>query len=729
MNNKYMQKNKMTKGNPSGINKIEQKNFFPGWLVWAVVIIWGFIVLKNYYFVFKPNFNNLEIMLSFDQYLGIFNFGNFLIFKHLLSISLAGFFFFSAFAVGRAVLLRAGLVFFNFLEEIVFSVGLGLGIIAYLILLIGVIGFLSGYIIYTIVFAFFIIGIVDLKTHPPPPIFPKEKLFLPDLAAAVILVVAMLINLSGALSPEIFYDSLVYHLGVPNFYKIHHKIVNMPFVFLSNLPAVASMLFTTGLFIKDEIIAKLINYGSGIFTCLAILSISIRYFNLKTGIWASLIFYTITHVMIGSWSCGSEALLAFFGLISLYGIINFSDGKKIWLILSAIFAGIAMGVKYTGLFVAAGVAASYVFSYFPSLRKTVKNIIVWGLISFAVVSPWLVKNYIYKKNPVYPYASGLFPKDSTSDYEKLKGFIVEARQFGTFSLSDWVKHPWNITMGKIPNSEHFTPLFLFLLPLIFFLGRPPGILKYFIVYFLVVWLTWSFSSTMIRFMMPAYPAAGLIIAYYLTGNFYKSLKKILLLTVLFICAVNVYWAGWIYYIQGGWQVVVGKQSKKDFLSTTHSSYPYGYYAAMEFVNKNLPKDAKVLFIGDGRSFYIDRIPVVSSAHDMTPIVEFSKSSKSAAELHLKIKQEGITHIFFNMGEAIRLGKSYKMFQWDEQSLKVYDEFWKKYVKEIFNKDEMISGNFANRVAVYEILSEKEAVIPHIQPFNLMTEIVVKNLRR
>ncbi|MBI5572938.1 MAG: glycosyltransferase family 39 protein [Elusimicrobia bacterium] len=709
--------------------KVERKSFFPDWFIWSVAGIWGFIVLKNYYSIFKPNFNNLEIMLSLDQYLSIFNFGNFLIFKHLLSIFLAVFFFFSAFAAGRLVLLRAGLVFFNFLEEIAFSVALGLGIIAYLILLIGAIGFLSGYIIYIIVLAFFIIGIIDLKNHPSQSIFPKEKLSMPAIIATVILVVAMLINLSGALSPEIFYDSLVYHLGVPNFYKIHHKIANMPFVFLSNLPAVASMLFTTGLFIKDEIVAKLINYGAGIFTCLVILSISIRYFNLKAGIYASLIFYTITHVMIGSWSCGSEALLAFFGLISLYGIINFSDKKKIWLILSAIFAGIAMGIKYTGLFVAIGVAAAYIFSYFPSLRKTVNNIIIWGLISFAVVSPWLVKNYIYKKNPVYPYMSGLFPKDSTSDYEKLKGFIAEARQFGTFSLLDWVKHPWNITMGKIPNSEHFTPLFLMLFPLIFLLGHPPGILKYFIVYFLVVWITWSVSSTMIRFMMPAYPAAGIIIAYYLAGNFYKSLKKILLLMVLFVCAVNVYWAGWIYYIQGGWQVVVGKQSKKDFLSTTHSSYPYGYYAATEFINKNLPKDAKVLFIGEGRSFYIDRMPIVSSAHDLTPIVEFAKSSKSADELYLKIKQEGITHIFFNMGEAIRLGKSYKMFQWDEKSLDVYNEFWKKYVKEIFNKDEVINGNFANRVAVYEILSEKEAAIPHVPPFNLMTEVVVKNINR
>jgi len=572
-----------------------------------------------------------------------------------------------------------------------------------------------------------VIGIVDLRKHPLKLTFSSEKLSALDILAVFVLLIAMLLNLTGALSPEIFYDSLVYHLGVPNFYKLHHGIVNMPYVFLSNLPAAASMLFTAGLLIKDEILAKLINYSAGIFSCLILLSISVRYLSLRTGIWAALIFYTITHVMIGSWSCGSEALLALFGLVSLYAIINFSDEKKGWLVLSAIFAGVSMGTKYTGLFVAAGVVFAYLAGSLPFSFKKLKNIILWVFIATAVVSPWLIKNYVYKKDPVYPYLSKMFPQDATSDYDKLSSFINEAKQFTSFNLVNWRKHPWDITMGKISNSEYFTPLFLFLLPLIIFLRKPPGIFKYLIVYFLVVWLTWSVSTTMIRFMMPAFPVGGLLIALYLKSDSYKSLKNILFCAVLLCCVSSVYWSGWIYYVQGGWKVVFGLESKADFLSSTHSSYPYGYYAAADFINKNLPPDAKILFIGEGRSFYIDRVPVVSSAQDLTPIVEFAKRSGTADELYKDLKRQGITHIFFNLVEAIRLGRSYGMFNWDEKSLTVYNEFWKKYVKEIFSKDEINSGHFVNRVSVYEILNEEEAAIPHTPPLNLMTEIVVKNI--
>lgn len=703
---------------------------FPAWVVWAVTAAWGYIVLKKYYSVFKPNLNNLELMLSFDQYLGIFDLSNLLIFKHLFNIFMAAVFLFSAFSAGRILLRRFLINWHNFLEEVVFSAGLGLGFIAYSIFIMGILKALYVLPVIILIILLAAAGVSDLRKNPAKTAVIGQsggKLSLIDIFALMLLSIAILVNLAGALSPEIFYDSLVYHLAVPNYYKLHHRILNMPYVFYSNLPLVHGMLFTAGIMMKNEFTAKLINYSAGVLTCAVLFSIAVRYFNYKIGLWACLIYYTIMHVMTSSWSCGTEMMLTFFGMLSLYCIMNYTAEEKNWLILSAVFAGLSMSVKYTGLFVAIGVLAAYMHLEKNLSSKTIKNIIVWGAISSAVVMPWLVKNYIYKNNPVYPFMSDIFPKEPYSDYEKLKEFTAETRQFEKLEFLSWLKHPWLVTMGMVPNSEYFTPLFLMMLPLILFLGKPSAVLKCGIVYFLVVWLTWSFSSTMIRFMMPAFPAAGLIIAYYLKAEPYKSLKQILLWIVLAACFFSAYMSGWIYYIQGGWNVLAGRQSKEEFLGTTHSSYPYGYYAGIEFINKNLPENAKVLFIGDGRSFYIERVPVVASAQDMTPLVEYAKAAKNGDELYLKMKEEGITHIFFNLGEARRLGGNYKMFPWNRKSLDVYNGFWNKYVKQVFSKDEMMQGQFVNRVAVYEILSEKDASIPHTPPLNLMTEIVVKDM--
>ena len=715
-----MQKNKL--------KKVEQKKLLPEWFIWAVTFTWGFYIFKNYYAQFMPKSDNLGMMLSIDQYAGILNIGNLILIKHILNIVLLSVFLFSAFGIGRVFLKLLKANFVHSLEESVFSIGIGFGIIAYSVFILGIFGLLYGMLIKVLILLFAVIGFIDLKKRPMKSLFGNEKLSLIDKCVLGILIFAMLISLAGALSPEIFYDSLVYHLGVPNYYKLNHKIVNMPYVFLSNLPAVASMLFTTGLLIKDEILSKLINYSASILCCLTLFSISKRYFNLKVGIWASLIFYTITHVMLSSWSCGTETILVLFAVLSLYALMNYNSEQNKWLIISSIFSGLAMGVKYTGIFVAVGVIFTFLIINRRFSADIIKKLIIFTFISTIIVSPWLIKNYVYKKNPVYPYLNSIFPKDAYSDYTKLNGFIVEARQSGKFELINWLKHPWNITMGKISNSENFTPLFLFLIPLLFLFGKPPLILIYGISYSIVIWLTWSFSTTMIRFMMPAFPILGLIISNYNNTGNHKSVKKVLSWVIIFTCVTGIYWAGWIAYIQGGWRVVFGKEKKSDFLSNTHSSYPYGYYAGIEFINKELPKSAKILFIGEGRSFYINRIPVVSSAHDLTPIIEYAKASKSGDELYNNIKSQGITHILFNLGEAIRLGKSYRMFQWDNQSLSVYNDFWEKYVKEIFHKDETQNGNFLNRVAVYEILSEQEASLPHKPPMTLMSEVVIKNIK-
>ena len=129
------------------------------------------------------------------------------------------------------------------------------------------------------------------------------------------------------------------------------------------------------------------------------------------------------------------------------------------------------------------------------------------------LAPWLIKNYVYKGNPVYPFAAGVFGLDARSDPAKVKGFLGETRQMAELKLSDWALHPWNITMGKAGNSEYFSPLFLFLLPFGFMLAVPPpggrGALAVLWLYFLTVWLAWSGASTMVRFLMPATRRRGL----------------------------------------------------------------------------------------------------------------------------------------------------------------------------------------------------------------------------
>ncbi|MCG2725935.1 MAG: glycosyltransferase family 39 protein [Elusimicrobia bacterium] len=700
---------------------------YPVWLVWGVVLIWGFIVLKNYYSKFLPDLDSLFTILSPAQYY-IGNIKAFL--GHFINLALSLLFVFAHFSLGRTALNFFNLKYNSALEETVFSIGAGFGIFANYIFLISALGALSLTAVEIPLACLIFYGFFDIRKKPIASfnILPEKTNFL-DFIAFAILLSAVIFNLIGALSPEVFYDALVYHLAVPNYYIISGGMIDMPYNIYSNLPMLHGMLYAAGLLVKDEFIPKFINYFAGVLTVLTIIAISARYFSRRIGIWAALIFYTITQVMTASWSVGTETLLTFFGILSLYAIINSKENKH-WFFVSAFFSGCAMAVKYTGLLVSAGVMAVYFRMEKKINLSLIKKIIVFVIIGSAIVSPWLIKNYIYRSNPVYPFMTNVFKVENKDIPGKIKGFMGETSQMSKFNFKQWLIHPWDITMGKIGNSSYFTPLFLFLLPVAFLLGAKKRniVVSYFMLYFFAGWILWSFTSTMVRFLMPVYPAAAIIISCHINAYNYSRLKSLLRLFTILSVLSSCFWASLIFYIQGRWKVILGQISKEDFLSSTRSQYPYTHYPALQFINKELTEDSKTLIIGDGRSFYIKKKFEISSVFDLSPIVEYAKHSQNGKEMYERMRKDDISHLLLNLAEAVKLGKDYKIFDWNDKSLAVFNDFWNNHVKEIFLKEETIPNRgmtLKNRVMVYELINsyKERGVRP---PYNYMSNIIVGN---
>jgi len=716
----------------NGSGYSSEKERFPAWVVWPVFAAWGFFVFRNYYSHFPPDFNMLSVMLAPGQYaaglLGTLP-------GHIFDLALSLAFLFSCFSMGRPLLRFSGFKFLNRLEETVFSLGAGFGLLAAFVFLLGLFELLYFWAVAAPLALAFAAGVLDLSRHPfETPGASSPALGAADLAALSALLLAMLLNLAGALAPEIFYDALVYHLAVPNFYAVNHRIDLMPYSLFSNLPLTHGMLFTSALLLKDEILAKTINYWGGVATAAAVLAMGIRYFSWRAGLWGALIFYTVFHFMISSWSAGTETLLTFFSTLALNAVLNRNDEEPRWLWLAAVFSGLAMGVKYTGLLPALGVMLIYAVRARSKPVSVLKNLAAFTLIASLFVGPWLVKNYLYKHNPVYPFMSGVFGTDAGTDAKKLKTFTDS--QAGAHSVGDWLMRPWNMTMGKVLDCEYFSPLFLFLLPSVFLLGvrKPPGAgaeapaasaLRGLWLYFLTVWGCWSLSSSMVRLLMPAYPAAGLIMAAYVFGPGHAGLKSALKAAVLAACLTGIFWSAAVFYSQERWRPLTGGMSKDDYLSRTHSSYPYPSYAAIKFINEKLQPEAKVLLIGDERTFYLEKKFIVSSVYDKAAVVEYAAASKNGGEMYSRLKADGVTHLLLNVGEGVQLERDYKMFEFVPASLAVFNDFWASHVKEAYVNDETRGGQFLNRTAVYELVPGREAAVP--APVNYLSEVILKNI--
>lgn len=698
---------------------------FPAWLAWTALLGWGGFVLYSHYSSFLPESSLLLPALSPSQYLPVS-------FKAVAGAGaglLAG-------AVFAAVAVMAGGLLSSLfyrgstrLERLIFSFGAGLAVLSLAFTALGFAGLLYKWAVMACgaglagfgLFVHIETGRRDPPAQPPP----GETLSAADMLLLPLLAGVVLVNLTAALGPEIFYDALVYHLAAPNAYNLAGGIEHIPYNLYSNLPMAHGMLYSGALFLDGDTCAKLLNFCAGLFSAAAAFTLGRRLYGRRAGLWAAAVFYALTHVMVASWSAGTDTLLTLFSTLALYAALRAEgEGRRGWLALAGLMAGMAMGTKYTGLFPVLGAGAAYLVKERRFDRAMLKELAFTGLIAALVVAPWLAKNWAYKANPVYPFMTSVFGADPLSSPEKIKGFLMETRQMGGFELKRWLLHPWEITMGKVGNSEFFSPLFLALLPVCFLLAAPSAAAPPLWAYFLTVWLTWSFSSSMVRFLMPALPAAGVLMAGALSGRANAGVKLLSRWVMLASFCVSAAWGLIIFNSQSRHLVPTGAESREEFLPKTRPGHAYSSWRAYDYVNRNLPEDARVLVIGDARTFYLRRPYLAASVFDLNPVVELSAASRSGRDLYERLTAAGVTHIVLNVAEAIRLGRGYGSFYWDAAARRNFYDFWDRHAVELQGWTETEEGRFSNRVAVYEIAEEKPGRPP---AFNLVRDVVMRGI--
>ncbi len=557
-----------------------------------------------------------------------------------------------------------------------------------------------------------------------PPAGPLDFL---DRLLVLLLAAAAAVNLLGALGPEVFYDSLVYHLAVPSAYNTAGGILHIPYNLYSDLPLAHGMLYSAALFFGGEVCAKLLNFSTGMLSLLAVLALGSRLTGRREGLWGAAVFYAVTQTMRASWPAGSDLPLTLFSFLALFAALG-AEGKQRYgrLVLAGLMAGMAMGTKYTGLFPVLGAAAAYLVKERRFDRAVLKELALAGAVAGVVLSPWLLKNLAYKGNPVYPFLSSVFGTGGLSDPEKIDGFLRETSQLDRLTPAGWFAHPWKATMGEFANSNFFSPLFLAFLPLCLLFRSPPRAAPLW-AYFLVVWSGWSLSSTLVRFSMPAWPAAGLLIAgAFLTGRDPSRPRTVLRGVMLASFGVSVLAGTVILLLQGGHLVPLGAESREEFLARTRPGHAYSSRPAYDFASSELPRGARVLVVGDARTFGLERPYLASSVFDLSPVVEFSAASRSGGDLYSRLRAAGVTHLVLNVSEAIRLGRGYGIFYWDAAARRVFYEFWDRHLVELRGWNETENGRFLNRVVLYELAGADPGRRP---PANLVRDVVMRAIER
>jgi len=621
--------------------------------------------------------------------------------------------------VGLRLLKAFGLSATTRLEHLLLAAGLGAGTTSLALLTAGLCGLWQ----VSLLRAVFVAGLTAclvlswfrLGADPPRPA--NERYDWWSRTAVVLLALAIVTSIISTGAPDIFFDSLVYHLALPQFYLLHGRIMPTPENMYSGIPFGMEMLYGLALALSDERLAVLLHCSFGIATAAAVWVWLRQRAGQAAGILGALIFFTSPVVMYSGWQGGVDLAASFYLML---GFVAFSSGletlepgrQRAWAVAAGLYLGFALGVKYT--VAPMGVAFVLVQLWLEARRGMPTRHAAWLAATAAVAfSPWLLKNLLFYGNPVYPFANRLFGPYAPANWEL---FLKDARSRDLFlalsSPSGWWDlfiQPWAVSVPVREISDWLGPVFLMLTPgaLVLRWRKNPELPTAELAVALLAaagYCAWLATSTLPRFLVPILPLIVCVTVLAVERGLFPSwLRRAWWVAALMASLYNfqiVIKSGGL--ALGKWDVLRDRVSRTVYLENEHISYGAPYYAAMVFINK-LPRNAKVLFLGESRSYYCERDRIASTAFDHNPFWTAVRAAQSAGDIHARVKALGITHVFVNAGQLSVHSAFPAVMPRDLIVTAKFGEFWARYLRKVFEKRETTTkGDISGSLIVYEL---------------------------
>jgi 4-amino-4-deoxy-L-arabinose transferase-like glycosyltransferase len=470
-----------------------------------------------------------------------------------------------------------------------FALGILIGIYSYVIFSLGILGILykETILISTIIFIILSVLFYHRNRYEIPRLNLKKIEFKPLLLLFIVMAV---VNLIGALGPELSFDALWYHLTLPKIFLEQHKIEFLPgnLFYYSVMPKLGDMLYVPALAFGNEIIAKLIQWSFGILTSYVIYVISRKYFPQKIAFFAVLIFYGSLVVAWESTVAYIDLIRTFFEIMSVWGIINYFDTKdRKWLLESGIMMGLAIATKMIAI-TSLPLFAIFFLLFIKNKRESLKNIVIFVGAALLVASPWFIFAFVYTGNPFYPLFTDLYP--ASLSVNLINPVYIAESFYNLFFRSE----------------DPISPIYIIVLPLYLVYYKKVGpTLKFISIYSFLALVVWYLVPRTGggRFILPYLPALSILSVGLIVAVRNIKLQKYLFVLVIIVCFITVFYRGIANsrYLP----VILGIESKREFL-TNNLNFGFGdFYDTDEFFRKNIKSEDKVLLYGFHNLYYAD----------------------------------------------------------------------------------------------------------------------------
>ncbi len=545
-----------------------------------------------------------------------------------------------------------------------------------------------------------------------------KKSFSLEILLVVLLVILLASILTLASVPPISKDALTHHLAVPKLYLKHQGIYEIPFMEFSYYPMNLDLLYLIPLYFGNDIVPKFIHFSFALLTAWLIFYYLKRRINLAYALLGTIFFLSIPIIVKLSITVYVDLGLIFFSFAALLLLLRWieSSFQIRFLIISAIFCGLALGTKYTGmvtLFILTLFVPFFHARYKQAMQRGFLKAAVYGTLFLTIAllafSPWMVRNYHWTHNPIYPFYDSWF--NPPEDIPKMSALQVDEHRssVGLFAYRNiaYQETWWQIALlpirvffqGKDGSPRYFdgklNPFLLFLPIFAFFRIKedPQGISKEkkILLAFAVLFFVFTFFSRglRIRYISPIIPPLVILSVFGIKKlvEISKRSRSRSVRSIGFAALISILSFGFYLnadYLLGQYRYVDpfsyldGTLSRDDYINKYRLECP-----VIRYINENLPMDSKILFIFIGnRGYYCDREYIFDMIRNRSTLRWLMKTSDNPEIMIERLKETGVTHLLIH----------YDIFnRWVEENFNSRDkqflkEFFRRYAKLLFFKN-------------------------------------------
>ena len=534
------------------------------------------------------------------------------------------------------------------------------------------------------------------------------------------IVCVFIFTFLAAATPPFFYDALSYHLAVPHKYLLQHGFHFLPAHYLSNYPANLGMLFTIAMSFGGGMLAKLLAWSFAPFSALSVYAFVSQQWGRQMALIAAAIITCIPGVMIVSTLTSIDLAVMSYSFLSVYAVLLWCRShQKQWFIYAGICCGLAVGTKYTAIVVTWCSLLILITLHTSIIKKrdnlsSVKNILLFSTLVICVLSPWLIKNMLYTGNPLFPFFNNLF-QSNTSQFHNYSQVMQRIGNpvHALFYNRSWINgvvliatSPWKATMAVYGAGGKIGIIFLLCLPWAILIKKDDDEIWHLMILIGCMWSAWVLVLPwMLRFVFPIFPLLSILSAYILWRLPFSTKAKRWSMYGLYGALIYHFllFVGETTTILHPYSYLFSNQTTENFLIR----HGVTYYPIAQWINQNLPQNAKLLIEGELRGYYYERdylqhVAVEGVEPEKIILSNLIKQSEDIKELLQKLQQLEVSHLLINTPEMQRLAQNYleqkSYFEFSsEKDQKIFHEFFFQYLHLLMSKHD---------VQIYEILYRK-----------------------